>query len=92
MNPEQKVEKRLLRRVRERGGMCIKMAPTVAGMPDRLVILPGLALLVELKAPGGRLRPIQRWFHQRAADLRWPVTVLSSTKEVDDWASGLDEQ
>lgn len=64
-------------------GKTLKLAPTEAGAPDRLVLLAGLPpLLVELKAPGGRLRAIQRVWHEEAHELGHPVTVLSSEEEV----------
>lgn len=86
MTPERRVEKRLHDRVRALGGVCIKLAPTVAGVPDRLVVLPGgRVFLVELKAPGGRLRPIQVWFHEKMASLGLGVSVLSSVEEVEGW-------
>lgn len=88
--PERRVEKRLVMKVRAAGGMCLKMAPTQAGMPDRLVLLPGgRFFLVELKSPRGRLRPIQVVWHQRAAKLGHPVVVLNSTRRVDEWLEGL---
>jgi hypothetical protein len=66
--------------------MLIKLMPTVAGIPDRLVMLPGgVSHFVELKAEGGRLRPIQRHWHGRAAALGHHVTVLTGPDEIDDW-------
>lgn len=65
------------------GGKTLKLAPTEAGAPDRLVLLAGLPpLLVELKAPNGSLRAIQRVWHHEAAMLGHGVTVLSSEDEV----------
>ena len=71
-------------------GKTLKLAPTEAGAPDRLVLLAGLPpLLVELKAAGGRLRAIQRVWHEEAHELGHPVTVLSSEEEVMGWLTRL---
>lgn len=83
---ERDVERRLRLLVEERGGMCVKLAPTVNGMPDRMVITPrGEILLVELKSPSGRLRPIQRVRHEQLASRGVEVAVLSTAREVEDW-------
>lgn len=80
------METRLRERVRERGGLCYKLAPTTAGLPDRLVVWPGgRVALVEVKAPGGRLRPIQRVTHERLSEVGLTVAVLSSVEEVEEW-------
>lgn len=85
---ESRVEQHLTRRVREAGGDTFKLAPTHVGMPDRLVMLPGgLIFLVELKAPGGRLRPAQIEWHRRAEGRGTSVHVLSSIEAVDDWVA-----
>lgn len=86
MRPEETVEQHLRSRVEAAGGMCIKFAPTRAGVPDRLVILPGGRLfLVELKAARGRLRPIQEVWHRRARRIGLLVPVLHTKAAVDRW-------
>jgi hypothetical protein len=71
-------------------GKTLKLAPTEAGAPDRLVLLAGQPpLLVELKAPKGGLRAIQRVWHEEAATIGHPVTVLSSEEEVLGWLTRL---
>lgn len=73
------------------GGMVVKMMPTVAGVPDRLVLLPtppravARLELVELKTNTGKLSPIQVEWHKRAASLGIPVTVLHGLGEIDLW-------
>jgi hypothetical protein len=66
---ERDLERRFKREVERRGAQAIKLtSPGRRGMPDRLVIIPGgRVVFVELKAPGGRLTPLQR---RRADDLR----------------------
>lgn len=72
--------------VKRAGGLPVKIAPIMAGIPDRLVILPGGRMfLIELKADGGRLSPIQRELHARIAKLGVTVIVLTGRTEVLDW-------
>lgn len=86
MKPEQEVEQHLVRRVKALGGLCVKLAPIQAGVPDRLVILPpGTIDLVELKAPKGRTRPIQIWWHSQARRVGYEVPILASVAAVDRW-------
>lgn len=87
MVKESVVERHLRDLVAKAGGMCVKIMPTVAGVPDRLVLLPFNRLfLVELKAPGGKLRPAQVVWHRKAAAIGITVVVLNSTAAVNRWA------
>ena len=68
------------------GGIPIKMAPVHAGIPDRLVVLPGGKLVfVELKADGGRLSEIQKHWHAMLRMLGSRVYVLTGAEEIDEW-------
>lgn len=63
---ESKIEKALVKRVREAGGEIRKVTWVGRrGAPDRLVMLPGRnPVLVELKAPKGRLSKVQQREHE----------------------------
>lgn len=68
------------------GGMPVKLAPTVKGLPDRMVIWPGGAIeLVELKADNGELSPAQKVWHSRVNDLGRSVWVLRGRDQIDAW-------
>lgn len=73
---ESSIESKLVRMVRERGGLCFKfISPGNPGVPDRIVITPaGRTVYVELKTEAGRLAAIQKWQHEelrkRGADVR----------------------
>ena len=83
---EAQLEARFRQAVRSAGGLIEKLAPTSAGVPDRLVLMPGGRMfLVELKADGGSLRPIQRHWHERAAALGTEVIVLRGLPAVLSW-------
>lgn len=82
---ESQIEQRLVRKVREQGGLCYKfVSPANPGVPDRIVITPkGQTIYVELKTEVGRLANIQKWqigqMQQRGADVR----VLRGLSEVE---------
>lgn len=86
---ESLAERLLHDRVMAAGGLCPKLAPVDAGIPDRLVIWEGRVYLVELKRPGGRVRPIQAAWHNRARQAGVEVVLLSGTVEVSAWLDGL---
>ena len=80
-------EQRLTRAVKMLGGLCWKfVSPGHSGVPDRIIILPGGAVLfVELKAPGKKERLLQQVIQDRMRKLG--VTVFSSvnsTEKIDE--------
>lgn len=83
---ESSLEATFHRRVRLLGGMVVKLAPTVKGLPDRLVLLPGgQVYLVELKTDRGRPSPAQLVWHHRARELGTEVHVLYGPEQIDAW-------
>lgn len=88
---ESAIEKHLKKKVKERGGLCWKfVSPGLVGVPDRVVALPGGAVLwVELKAPGKELRPTQERRRDELVALGHQHFVLDSIsgadKFVDTW-------
>lgn len=81
---ESTIEAKLVRKVRELGGLCYKfVSPGNPGVPDRLIVLPeGRVVFAELKTEIGRLANIQKWqleeLRKRGADVR----VLKGMDEV----------
>lgn len=72
--------------VRRLGGLCEKIAPTRAGIPDRVVLLPGGRIFfVELKTLDGAVRAVQRVWHQKAKDRGTEVVILRGAREVLQW-------
>lgn len=57
---ESTVERYLVRRVKELGGLAIKLSPAgMTGLPDRLILLPGARVIfAEVKRPGEKPRPM----------------------------------
>ena len=87
MRPETPVERALVAAVSAHGGLAIKLAPTMRGLPDRLVLLPGgETRLVELKAPGERPRESQRMVHRYLGAMGHSVTTIDTAEEARRWA------
>lgn len=56
----------------------------MAGVPDRLVLLPkGRLYFVELKAPGKTLRPLQLKRKKQLESLGFEVYVIDSYKKIE---------
>jgi hypothetical protein len=88
---ESRVEQVLREQIKDRGGWAIKLLPSVSGLPDRMILLPGGRLLfVETKSPTGTVKPHQTVVHDRLRRLGFEVLVLSTTESVREWAKGLD--
>jgi len=87
---ENAIELRLTRRIEAAGGLALKWpASATAGVPDRIVILGGRVVFVELKRPGGRVRPIQAHMHRRIRAAGGVVSVLDSAAAVDAFVDDL---
>lgn len=81
---ESQIESYLVRKVREKGGLCYKfVSPGNPGVPDRIVITPdGRSLYVELKTEVGRLTNIQKWQRAEMGKRGVDVRVLYGLDEV----------
>jgi hypothetical protein len=90
---ETTVERYLRERVKHYGGWCEKIIPVRKGLPDRLVLLPGLpARFVEVKQPKGDVSKIQLRVHQQLNDLGHPVAIVWSKADVDRYLAELLRQ
>ena len=87
MPRESEIEKHLVKRVKERGGLPYKfVSPSRKGVPDRLCAMPGgVIVFCELKAPGEEPRPDQAREHQRLRDLGCKVLVLDTKQRIDHY-------
>lgn len=81
---EKQIENKLTTAVKKAGGIAPKfVSPSLAGMPDRLVLLPdGVFAFVELKAPGESPRPLQKARHRKLRSLGFKVYVIDSTDGI----------
>ena len=86
---EREIEKYLVKRVKELGGVAYKFtSPSHRGVSDRVVCLPGgETWFVELKTQGGKLSRLQDMFAQDMARLAQRYVCLWSKEQVDQWLS-----
>lgn len=91
--PEGKIEDYLLEKSKKIGGMCVKFtSPGTNGVPDRVIILPEhKTVFVELKAPGEKLRALQRITITKMQSHGAIVFVASTKSAVDVLCQFLSE-
>lgn len=81
---EKEIEKKLVDTIKRHRGLCLKwVCPGWAGVPDRIILLPGGRIyFVETKRPrGGKLSRMQEWWLGRLRRLGFPALVVW---EMDD--------
>lgn len=82
---EKDIEKSLGRMIGRHGGMCLKwVCPGWAGVPDRIILLPGgVIMFVELKRPkGGVVSPQQKWWADKLTRLGFRHLFIFSHEDV----------
>lgn len=84
---ERDIERWLVKSVEALGGKAYKfVSPGRAGVADRIVVLPGGSVwFVEVKAPGGRLSPLQRVFAQDMERLGQRYVCVWDKEQVNEW-------
>jgi len=86
---EAKVESLFVRRVAERGGTALKQTG-IAGISDRLVLLPGGRMIfVELKRPGEKPRKLQVYWLNKLERMGFETAVLDSVESVEEFVCEL---
>ena len=92
MGTETEIERYFVWTVERMGGVHYKFrALNCKGVSDRIACLPnGQTWFVELKAPNGRLSPLQRKFADDMKRLYQNYACLWRKSEIDEWASRLD--
>lgn len=90
---EKEIEARLRRYCDKVGVLCYKfVSPGRKGVPDRILIAPGgRVTFLELKAPGKKLRPLQKYEHERlrkqGARVFWACDFVGARAVVDHLVS-----
>ena len=83
---EKEIEQKLRRAVERHDGRCLKwVCPGWAGVPDRIVLLPGARVVfVETKRPvGGRLSALQKKWRGWLSDLGFECWVVWSWADLE---------
>jgi len=89
---ESELEKKLKTEIRKRKGLALKfLSPGNAGVPDRLVLLPGgNSFFVELKAPGKKPRELQKEWLSKLRRVGFRALVVASEEELIDLLEEID--
>lgn len=89
MGRESEIERYFVWTVERMGGVAYKFkSPNHKGVSDRVVCLPdGTTWFIELKAPNGRLSPLQKQFAARMKELQQNHTSLWNRTEIDEWSN-----
>jgi hypothetical protein len=84
---ESAIEVRLAKEIRRAGGQAWKFtSPSRAGVPDRIVLLPGgRVIFVELKTEIGKLSALQKATQEQLRLLGFDVRTLYGIQEVRDF-------
>ncbi len=90
---ENRIERRLVAGIKELGGKTFKfVSPGEAGVPDRIVILPGGEVhFVELKSETGSLSALQKRRISRLRELGVTALVLKGGGEVERYLDNCRE-
>ena len=81
---EAEIEQYLNDKVFALGGECRKVKwQGRNGAPDRLVMLNGRTIFIELKRPGEKAKPHQAREHDRMRRMGQQVEVLDSLEQID---------
>ena len=83
---EKDIESRLRKDVKVAGGLALKfVSPGYAGVPDRVVLMPGgMMCFAELKAPGKVMRPLQMRRKKQLESLGFKVFCIDSMEQIKD--------
>lgn len=90
MQLENDIEKRLIKKVKDLGGLSFKFtSPSTKGVPDRIVIFNGQTHFVELKRPNGAPRALQLYWISEIKSQGVDALTLSTFDEVDEFVERL---
>ena len=81
---EKQIEQKLVRAVKERGGICPKLVcPGTDGMPDRMILMQGAHIgFAEVKSPGKKPGKLQQLRHRILRGLGFKVFVLDDPEQI----------
>lgn len=84
MAKEKSIEQKLVKAVKNRGGLALKLvSPGFDGLPDRLLLLAKAKIgFVEVKAPGKKPRKLQAVRLKQLRELSFKTYVLDDEKQI----------
>ena len=91
---EKDIERKLREMVEKHGGQCLKwVCPGRAGVPDRIVLLPGGRIVfIELKRPkGGKLSRLQEYWGRKLQSLGFEWRAIWNDQDLADFIASIEE-
>lgn len=87
MRPEEKIEKRFVKKIEELGYKALKFeVHGMKGAPDRIILGPeGQICFIEFKQPGGRVSHHQTHFIRMLLALGHRASIQDNWKEALEW-------
>ena len=89
---EKEIEKHLVKQIVKSLGRSYKWQSSITGVPDRIVFLNQKVYLVELKTATGVLSPRQVLVFDELGEQGFPVHILRSKEDVEDFINGACEK
>ncbi|TRX47084.1 VRR-NUC domain-containing protein [Corynebacterium guaraldiae] len=82
---EHAIEAALKQRIEAAGGLCWKLvSPGTAGVPDRICLMRGRIIFVEVKAPGRRPRPFQTHRAHQLHNAGFTVMTIDHPDQIQE--------
>lgn len=93
---EKEIEQKLKKQVEHNipGALCLKfVSPGNSGVPDRLILIPGgVAVFVELKAPGKKERKLQTFIQNKIREKGFLVfSSVNSDEKIHEVVKACEE-
>lgn len=92
---EREIERALVGMVKRQGGLCLKwVCPGWAGVPDRIILLPGGRLIfAEVKRPkGGEVGKLQKWWAEKLRGLGFKHLYVKNRTDITMLEQYIKEQ
>lgn len=89
---EREVENKLRTEIKKIRGLCLKwVCPSVSGVPDRIILLPGgHVAFAEAKRPrGGILSKLQLKWGEKLQRMGFPYAVIRSPEDAKEFVTYL---
>lgn len=82
MITEKNIEQKLVKEVKNAGGLAMKfVSPGFDGVPDRIILMPGCKVaFAEIKEAGKKLRPLQEHRKRQLESLGFSVFCIDNTE------------
>ena len=86
MITEKNIEQKLVKEVKNAGGLAMKfVSPGFDGVPDRIILMPGCKVaFAEIKAPGKKLRPLQERRKRQLESLGLLVYCIDRPEQIGE--------